>query len=181
VSDVPPPAFGIPPPSSTPDPGVALSYAWTKFQENAGACIGVVAVLVVVQIALGIASSLALRSSVVLFALLQLLSFVIGPVVALGIVRLGLLVTAGESVTVGKAFTFDRWGEWIVFSIAFGFLVGIGLLLCVLPGLVVLALFGLAPFYFVDRRMGLEHSACPCSCACSSARPASSSAASAYS
>ena len=34
-------------------------------------------------------------------------------------------------------------------------MVGIGLVLCIIPGLFVLAFFGLAPYYFIDRGMSL--------------------------
>jgi uncharacterized membrane protein len=34
-------------------------------------------------------------------------------------------------------------------------MVGIGLALCIIPGLFVLAFFGLAPYYFIDRGMGV--------------------------
>ena len=65
------------------------------------------------------------------------------------------MITAGEPADVGKAFQYDRWGEWIVFSVVFGLSVGIGLVLCVIPGLFFLAFFGLAPYYFLDRRLSL--------------------------
>jgi uncharacterized membrane protein len=37
-------------------------------------------------------------------------------------------------------------------------MVGIGLVLCVIPGLFVLAFFGMAPYFFIDRRMSLGDS-----------------------
>jgi uncharacterized membrane protein len=40
-----------------------------------------------------------------------------------------------------------------VFSIVFGLMVAIGLALCIIPGLFILAFFGLAPFYFLDGGM----------------------------
>ena len=42
-----------------------------------------------------------------------------------------------------------------MFSIVFGLMVGIGLVLCIIPGLFVLAFFGMAPFFFIDRGMSL--------------------------
>ena len=65
------------------------------------------------------------------------------------------MITAGEPADIGKAFDYDRWGEWILFSIVFGLMVGVGLVLCIIPGLFLLAFFGLAPFYFIDGNMSL--------------------------
>jgi uncharacterized membrane protein len=65
------------------------------------------------------------------------------------------MLTAGTVPTVGEAFTYDRWGEWIVFSIVYGLMVGIGIVACVIPGLVVLALFGMSPYFFIDRGMSM--------------------------
>ena len=42
-----------------------------------------------------------------------------------------------------------------MFSIVFGLMVGIGLAFCIIPGLFVLAFFGLAPYFFIDRGMSL--------------------------
>jgi len=150
----PPPSFGTPPPASGPDVGVALSYGWKKFQENVGPLIAIVAVPIVAQIVLG-AIAFAARSTFILYALIQVLSFVVSMIALLGVTRAALLITAGETVDFGKAFQYDRWGEWFVFAIVYGLLVGVGLALCIIPGLFVLAFFGMAPFFFVDGRMSL--------------------------
>jgi uncharacterized membrane protein len=150
----PPSEFGMPPPASGPDVGVALSYGWKKFQENVGPLIAIVAVPVVAQVVLG-GIAFAARSTFVLYVLIQILSFVASTVGLLGITRAALMLTAGEQIDFGKAFQYDRWGEWFVFSIVYGLMVGIGLALCLIPGLFVLAFFGMAPFFFVDGRMSL--------------------------
>lgn len=149
----PPPSFGTPPPSSGPDVGAALSYGWKKFQANVGPLIAIVAVPVVINIVISIIG-IATRS-IAIQLLLNVVSFVVSTVAALGITRAALMVTAGETPDFGRAFQYDRWGEWFVFSIVFGLMVGIGLLLCLIPGLFVIAFFGLAPFFFVDQRMSL--------------------------
>jgi uncharacterized membrane protein len=160
VTDPPPPpppppsSFGTPPPTGGPDVGVALSYGWKKFQANVGPLIAIVAVPVVLQIALG-GIAFAARSTFVLYALIQILSFVVSTVALLGITRAALMLTAGEPIDFGKAFQYDRWGEWFVFAIVYGLMVGIGLALCLIPGLFVLAFFGMAPFFVVDGRMSL--------------------------
>jgi uncharacterized membrane protein len=158
VSDAAPPppsSFGVPPPGSSPDGAAALSYGWDKFTDNIGPLLAIVLVPAVLQLALGFVGSVAWRESIALYALVQVVTFVVSTVAALGILRASLMVVSGERVAFARAFTYDRWGEWFVFSIAFGLAFGIGVVAFVIPGLVVLALFGLAPYYFVDQRMSV--------------------------
>jgi uncharacterized membrane protein len=65
------------------------------------------------------------------------------------------MVTRGEPVDIGRAFSSDRWGEWIVFSFLFGLFVVVGAVFCLIGALVVLAFWGLAPYYFIDQRTGV--------------------------
>ncbi len=160
MSDVPPPPppppsqFGSPPPASSPDVGAALSYGWKKFQTNVGPLIIAVLIPFVANILFSIIASAAFKSFV-LRLIFEAIGFVIAAMAGIGIFRVALQITAGEPADIGKAFTYDRWGEWIVFSLVFGLLLGFGLALCIIPGLLVIAFLGLAPFYFLDGRMSL--------------------------
>jgi uncharacterized membrane protein len=156
VNDVPPPP---PPPAvpsggGSPDVGAALSYGFNKYFANIGPVLLIVFVPVVAQILLSLIGQFAIRS---IFGLLifQIVGWVVGAVAALGIYRTALMITAGQAPDIAKAFQYDRWGEWFGFSIVFGLMVGVGLLLCIIPGLFVLAMFGMAPYYFIDRGMSI--------------------------
>ena len=158
MTDIPPPP-PFPPPSGPPagsggpDAGAALSYGWKKFQENVGPLLAVVLIPVAVQL---IVSAIGRSINGVFAALLfQLVAIVAGAIAGLGIYRVALMITAGEPVSIGKAFQYDRMAEWVVFSVVFGLGLFIGLVLCVIPGLFFLAFFGLAPFYFLDGGMNL--------------------------
>ena len=154
----PPPPYGAPQPGAgAPDAGAAISYGWKKFQENVGPMLIVVLIPVAAQIVLVLIGQVAIHS-VAVGLLFQVLGIVVSAVAGLGLYRMALMITAGEPADVAKAFQYDRWGEWIVFSFVFGLMVGLGLLLCIIPGLFVLAFFGLAPFYFIDGRMSLGES-----------------------
>jgi uncharacterized membrane protein len=152
----PPPSWNPPPPSgAAPDAGSALSYGWQKFQQNVGPLIIAVLIPFGVQIVVGFIGSIALRGSVVLYALIEVIGFVAVSAAGIGVYRVALQITAGEPADIAKAYQYDRWGEWILFSIVFGLFVGVSLALCIVPGLFVLAFFGLAPFFFIDKRMSL--------------------------
>jgi uncharacterized membrane protein len=158
VTDIPPPPpfpppSGPPPGAGSPDAGAALSYGWKKFQENVGVLLAVVLIPIAVQIVFSLIGQ-SIRGLFAVF-LFQLVAIAVGAIAGLGIYRVALMITAGEPVSVGKAFQYDRMGEWVVFSVVFGLGVGITLLLCIIPGLFFLAFFGLAPFYFLDGNMSL--------------------------
>ncbi len=153
-----PPPYGSPPPGAgSPDVGVALSYGWKKFQQNVGPLLAVVLIPVAVQVVLSLVSR-GVVHSIAGALLFNVLGVVVGAVAGIGIYQMALMITAGQPADVGKAFTYDRWGEWIVFSFVFGLMVGVGLVLCIIPGLFVLAFFGLAPFYFLDGRLSFGDS-----------------------
>ena len=151
----PPPSYGAPP--GSPQVGPALSYGFNKYFANVGPVLAVIFIPLLAQIVLLILGRFVFNSlaAVIVF---QVLSWIVGVVAALGIYQMTLQITAGQRPDVGQAFTTDRWGEWFIFSIVYGLMVGIGLALCVIPGLFVLAFFGMAPYYFLDRRMSLGDS-----------------------
>jgi uncharacterized membrane protein len=155
VSDVPPPPpYGaVPPGYGSPSVGTALSYGFNKYFANLGPVLAVIAIAIVAQL---IVQVIELGVSSVLGRLLfSIIGLVVGAVVSLGIYKMSLMITTGTTPSVGEAFTYDRWGEWIGFSIVYGLMVGIGLALCIIPGLFVLAFFGMAPYFFIDRGMSL--------------------------
>ena len=159
MTDLPPPPPWSPPPSGgggpgAPDVSAAISYGWSKFQQNVGPLLGVILIQVAVQIALYLFGRVVVNNLLgsILF---QILGFIVSAAVGIGIYQVALMITAGQPADVARAFQYDRWGEWIVFSVVYGLMVGVGLALCVVPGLFVLAFFGLAPFYFIDGRMSL--------------------------
>jgi uncharacterized membrane protein len=156
VNDVPPPppSYGaVPPGGGSPPVGTALSYGFNKYFANVGQVLLIILVAFAAQVIVQLFEISV--SSLFLKAILGIIGLVVSAAVSIGIYRAALMVTAGVTPTVSAAFTYDRWGEWIVFSIVYGLMVGIGLVLCIIPGLFVLAFFGMAPYYFIDRGMSL--------------------------
>jgi len=157
VNDVPPPPYGYTPPPSgggSPQVGTALSYGFNKYFANVGPVLVIVLAPVAAQVVLSIIGQVVIRSLVGVLVF-QILGWIVGAIAALGIYNTALMITSGQAPDFGRAFQYDRWGEWFGFSIVFGLIVGIGLILCIVPGLVALAFFGLAPYYFIDRRMSI--------------------------
>jgi len=134
--------------------GPALSYGFNKYFANVGPFLGVIFLPVLAQIVLSIIGQFVI-GGVFGYALAEILGTLISIVLYYGVYHMALMLTAGQSPDIGAAFQNDRWGEWIIFSIVYGLMVGIGLALCIIPGLFVLAFFGMAPYFFIDRGMGL--------------------------
>ena len=156
MNDVPPPPppYGaVPPGGGGPDVGAALSYGFSKYFANLGPVLGVIAVSLVAQILFQIIQLSV--SSLVVRGLFSIVGFVVSAMLSIGVYKTALMLTAGETPTVGKAFTYDRWGEWISFAIVYSLIVAVGFILCIIPGLIALAFFGMAPYFFLDRGMTL--------------------------
>lgn len=141
---------GVP---ATTDAGATISYGWRHFTANAGPMLGVVFVPIVIQSVLSlIGRNIGSLAVIIVFSVI---SQVISLATQIGIFNASLMVTAGEPVEIGRAFSTDRWGEWIIFALVWGLMVGIGAIFCGIGALVVIAIWGLAPYYFIDKRMSL--------------------------
>lgn len=157
MTDLPPPppsSFGTPSPASSPDAGAALSYGWKKFQENVGPLIAVILIPIILQAILQIIGFVVIKGPVG-YIIFGILAAVVSLAGSIGIFNAALLITSGQPLDIGKAFSTDRWGEWIVFAFVFGLFVGVGAIFCGIGALVVLAFYGLAPYYFLDQRKSL--------------------------
>jgi uncharacterized membrane protein len=70
-----------------------------------------------------------------------------------GIVRASLAVVDGREPTFGEAWNMERFGPFIVAAILRGILVFVGLLLCIIPGLIIWFLTIFTPFYVIDKNL----------------------------
>jgi len=141
---------GVPGPQL--DIGTALSYGWRKFQQYAGPLIIIVLIAAVVQLVFGLLRLAA--DGIVTQLLLAVIGFVVGQIVLLGIYRAALLVTQGVTPEPGRVFNTDRLGDYIVASILYSLAVGIGFVLCIIPGIIAAVLFAFYPYFVLDKNMG---------------------------
>ncbi len=157
MADYPPPSqppYGSTPSGGgSPQVGAALSYGFNKYFANIGPILLIILVAFAAQFIVNIIEISV--SSLFGRLIFTVIGVVVGAVVSIGIYQAALAITRGETPSIGSAFTSDRWGEWIAFSLVYGLMVGIGLAACIIPGLVVLAFFGMAPYFFIDQRMSL--------------------------
>jgi uncharacterized membrane protein len=173
----PPPGYGQPPPpgygqqpgygppnygqpaAARFDIGAAFSYAWAKFQANAGPLIGIMLVAFVGSIVAAVIAGI-IRSSIgggffgFLFvtALTQILVFVVTGLLEIGVYRSALAVTAGQPIDFGRMFSTDELGPYLIATLLWGLVVFVGFLLCIVPGIVLLFFGFYYPFYILDQR-----------------------------
>ncbi len=87
----------------------------------------------------------------ILSVLFSALSFVVNLVIQSGIIKASLALTRGRKVDVGTAFTGISWGQVVVAALIIGALTFVGLLLCVLPGLLVIFFTSYTLYFVIDR------------------------------
>jgi len=178
MNQVPPPPPPPPPPggagggyvgptggagSANPwDIGAAFNWAWEKFTKNWSpwvlAALAVMAAWIVAIIIwivlLAVVGGSSIGSLLVLgigFAVFLVLSLGSGYPLIMGAIQ----QARGETPTVQSMFNFEAFGPYFITVLALSVAVGIGFLLCVIPGIIVAFLFYFAPFFAADKKLGV--------------------------
>ncbi|PKV99350.1 DUF2189 domain-containing protein [Nocardia fluminea] len=153
---------GYPPAGPTLGVGDAIGYGWTKFKDNALVWIGMVVVAFLIQAVISFLFGLGNSGDTDYdggvsfgFGLWQILgtivSTVIGYLISAAFVRGALHETDGNKPGFGSFFQFTNVGAVIIAGLLVGLATGIGLLLCVLPGLVVAFFTWWTMQFVIDR------------------------------
>ena len=163
--------FGGPPGGFTPPPaqpyggggerpqldvGSAISYGWKKFSENVGPFLILMLVVFLVTLVLGIIRTAVTPSDdgfgVLLVSLaISIIVYVISMIVQAGVYRAGLGVTKGVAPSVNQLTETENIGTYILTSILVGIGLFIGLVLCIIPGIIWLILTAYAPIIALDK------------------------------
>ena len=93
----------------------------------------------------GIAMVLSLLSSALVFAV-QL-------VIQAGIIKGALALSRNQPISIGSAFSGINWGQVVLASIITGAMIFVGLILCIIPGIVVAFLTSYTLYFVIDRNM----------------------------
>ncbi len=171
----PPPPYGsVPPPpfGGAPSPfpgggsfsaGDAIGYGWKKFRENAGPILLATLLLIVASIAVSLIagavtgagfekSGMTTNNGSIGFSagglISQILTNVVGFIVAAGITRGALDITEGHPFNLATAFGKLNFVNVILTSLLVGIMTVVGFVLFVIPGVLV-AFFTIFAIYFV--------------------------------
>ena len=160
----PPPPGSMPPPPPPPPPGFggsgpvgggefrvgdAVSYGWNATVKNIGPMLVITIVILLVQAVLRFVG--AGFHNNLLAAAWNIMLFVVGLVLAMGLIRAALRVTDGGRPDVNQLTQTDDFLPYLLVAIITGVLIGIGLLLCIVPGIIVAVFVGFAGYVVIDQ------------------------------
>jgi uncharacterized membrane protein len=129
--------------------GDAVGYGWNAYWKNVGPMLVITIVIVVVQaIVNGIGQ---LSGSVAISLLFSILGWIVSMILSMGLIRAALAVVRGETPDVAMLFQTEGLGSYIVAAIIFGIAFGIGLILCIIPGIIIGLIFMFYGFIIVEN------------------------------
>lgn len=168
----PPPEGGVP-----VSVGRAISWAFDRFKAHAAAFVGLAAVVTVVQLLQQVGSrplqnilvdcsspetpgqvnacTAALGSYAIVAIVLSIIFGLVAFLAQIGVQRAAIRATQGIPPSFSAMLTTQHLGRYILFVIVYALLVFAGIILCILPGLIVLFLLQLGPYYILDKGMGV--------------------------
>lgn len=170
----PPPPPGWTPPPGGPygappqfDPTTAIKYGWRAFQQHTAVLLGVSVLVLLVPIALQIVGTVVGGGQTFEFKVeagedptfdfngltlvFNLVSSVVSMILAAVAVRVVLDIVDGHQVSLDNTFGRVNFGQVIIAAILLGIGTTIGLMLCFLPGLVLLFLSYFTNFFIVGK------------------------------
>jgi hypothetical protein len=139
--------------------GAAISYGWKKYTENLGQFIVLMIAVLVASIVLGILRTILTPDStgflaLIWSALLGVTYYVISSIIQAGVLRAGLGVTKGQPPSVSQLTETGNIANYILTVILVGVGLFIGLILCVIPGIIWFVLTAYAPIVALDKGVG---------------------------
>ena len=163
---VPPPPPGTPPPPPPPPPsngwgasspapvfraGDAISYGWSAYWRNVGPMILVTLVIWIVNLIIGFIAGAVdnLTSQIVL----NILSFVVGIVLAMGLIRAALAVVDGNVPDVRLLTNTEGFAGYLGASILVTIGVALGFVALIIPGIILAIMWQFFGYVIVENPM----------------------------
>ena len=143
--------YGAPPVMPQFAAGDALSYGWYGFRNN----IGPLALIALVVLAANVLTNWLQwgTDSVVLSLIMNLAAAFVSLVISLGLVRAALAILDGRQPVIADLLSTKDIVSYIVASLLVTILVFVGLILCLIPGLIAGFLLQFFGYAIVDRRI----------------------------
>lgn len=130
--------------------GAAIGYGWRGFKANAGAFLGMALLIVLVSAVFG---SLSSNQGSTSFAggLMQFIGQVITTVMAAGIIKGALDVTAGRPVSIGTMFADWNKVQVLIAAVLVSIGTTLGLILLIIPGFIFMFLTWFSNYFIIER------------------------------
>lgn len=133
--------------------GDAVSYGWNAYWKNVGTLVVIAIVVLAINIVVGLIAQA--TGSVAGQIIVQFIGFFASMLISLGWIRVSLEVTSGVKPEVGDLFKFDGYGPYILASLLFALGFYVGLILCIIPGIIFAVAFGFYGFVIAERGEGV--------------------------
>jgi uncharacterized membrane protein len=143
------------------NPTDAIGWGWTKFKANVGPLLITALAVIGIQVLFSLLQRSADASAdtfgvgfyqfTAVGGLLQIVGWIVSTLIAAGLVRACLAVADGESFDLAKVFSVDKIAAILVAAVVTGILTVVGLVLCILPGLVVIYLMQFVNYFIIDK------------------------------
>ena len=173
----------MPGPLANVDVGTAVSWAFNKFGKYAAVFIGLAAVVFIIRllqvlitdaltrnlagtcqntvigdngvVVTGGACVASLTTTITAGIIAGIIFGALAWIATIGVYRAALRTSSGETPSFGDLTTGQNLGKYIIVAIVFGIAVAVGLVLCVIPGLLVIFFLQFAPWYALDKGYGV--------------------------
>jgi hypothetical protein len=141
--------------------GAALGYGWRAFVNNLAPLVVLALVVVGLQLVLNVTGTLLADATestsglvsgtfTVVSILFTFFAWIVGFVVAIGLIRAALAVLDGRKPTPNMLFESAGLGTYILAAILFGLATFVGLIACVIPGIIIAFLWQFYGYAIVD-------------------------------
>jgi uncharacterized membrane protein len=128
--------------------GNAVGYGWNAYWKNIGPMLLITVVIIAVQVVLGFLGQVS--DSVVVRLFFQLVGWIVGMILALGLYRASLAVVKGQTPDVNMLFQVEGLGSYIIAAILYGLMVFVGLIFCIVPGIILAIMFMFYGYLIVE-------------------------------
>lgn len=131
------------------DVGSAFSYGWNKFVANIGDILVIWLIVIAVQVVFNVLTQVV--DNLALAFVLGIIGFVVSMIVQIALIRVGLLITAGERPAPSAAFDTTNLGPYVLGALLYGLGVLIGSLLLCIGAIIFAFLFWFFGYYILDQ------------------------------
>lgn len=134
----------------------AVLFGWNTLKKNFGFFLGMLAIIVAVNLLVGLViSSFSEEAPKALVIAVSVISWILDLLIGMGVIRITLKFCDQEQATYRDLFSAYRLLlNYLVGSIVYGIMVGIGLVFLVAPGIYLAVKYQFYDYLIVDRGMG---------------------------
>ena len=137
------------PPRRTLTVGEAIAYGWKAYWRNAGPLIVLALIIIAVNVVIRLIGGNV--NGIAAGIILDLLGFVIGIILAMGLIRASLAVVEGRTPQVSMLLETEGFGFYLVGAILTGLGVFLGFVCCIVPGIILAIMWQFFGYVIVEQ------------------------------